>query len=183
MSWASEYATLWSYSCFLCKFRAIMPNCHIKVIQGSLGVKHLRTGSESHGIFNTKFHSYPIKTFQVIPFLRSFFTIPGEKVLSPEKAERCVLLTEILILGLLSNILAAIKQMYLNVFFLLKLIFSCISGSLFKANMFRCICWKCFKIKHQMYLAFTYHTSKFQPLAFIGAHKNDFLNLGLALFT
>ena len=69
---------------FPCKFGVNTPKGQLKVTRGSTGVKFLYLGSKSHGVLTTKFHSYPISTSQVIPFLRSIITFPGKRLLTSE---------------------------------------------------------------------------------------------------
>ena len=84
---------------FPSKFGVKTPKGQLKVIQGSTGSNFYIRVQNPMGVLTIKFHSYPINTSQVIPFLRSIITFPGKRLLTPEGVAGGVSITRGLFFG------------------------------------------------------------------------------------
>ena len=60
------------------------PKVNLRSPRGQPGSNFLIWVQNPMGILTTKFHSYPVNTSQVIPFLRSIITFSGKRLLTPE---------------------------------------------------------------------------------------------------
>ena len=106
------------------------PKCQFKVTKGSTGSNFHIWVQNSMVILTTKFHSYPINTSQVIPFLRSVITFSGTRLLTPEGVAGGFSLTGGLFSGSYLVSIAAVKLLCHSSLFRVNCLFP-VSGGYF----------------------------------------------------
>ena len=94
VNFGAFHAILWSKS----------PKLNLRSPRGQPGSNFHIWVRNPMGVLSTKFHPYPVDTSQVIPFLRSIITFPGEKLLTPEGVTGGVSITRGLLSGSVSYV-------------------------------------------------------------------------------